>query len=363
MTTIKVKADNVEKVCVSAASGCYDVLIGNGITENITDMIRISSDGEKVLVITDTNTSRLFFGPLSYELVKNGYEVFEYVMTPGEGSKSLSVYGQILEYAAEKQLTRSDLVISLGGGVVGDVSGFAAGTYLRGIDYYQIPTTLLAAVDSSVGGKTGINLRSGKNLAGIFNQPKGVLCDTNNIKSLSHDVLGDGISEMIKYGMICDKELFERIIKEKFTEDLNDNIKRCVEIKARIVSRDELDKGERQLLNFGHTAGHGVEKLSGYEISHGHAVAMGMSLITRAAVSKGVCDMAVADALISKLKSFDLPTESPFSSDEIWNTALSDKKRAGSNITIVVPEDIGACRLYTLTIDDFRDFLKGGMEK
>lgn len=233
--------------------------------------------------------------------------------------------------------------MALGGGVVGDVAGFAAASYLRGIDFIQIPTTLLACVDSSVGGKTAIDLKAGKNLAGAFYQPKLVIADFETLSTLTDGIFADGMAEVIKYGVIFDKAFFEFLRDNEAKDNLEYVITRCVELKRDIVNADEKEKGVRALLNFGHTVGHAIEKCSGYKIPHGSAVAVGMVIISRAAYKCSFCDENYADIIASLNKKYSLPVSTDFSASELSSAAMADKKRAGDKIKLIIPEALGNC--------------------
>ncbi|MDD6503238.1 MAG: 3-dehydroquinate synthase, partial [Oscillospiraceae bacterium] len=247
------------------------------------------------------------------------------------------------------------------GGVTGDVSGFAAATYQRGISYIQIPTTLLAAVDSSVGGKTAIDLPAGKNLAGAFYQPGLVLCDYDTLNTLPEEVFTDGCAEVIKYGVIWDADFFEQL-KSPIRPQIESVIARCVEIKRDVVQQDEFDTGIRGLLNFGHTIGHAVEKCSAYAVSHGSAVAIGMALMTKAAYLAGRCDEDCVDSVYAMLRQYGLPTRTEFAPDDLLAAMLSDKKRSGSKISLIVPERIGKCDIVKLPVEEMKAFLRPALE-
>ena len=259
-----------------------------------------------------------------------------------------------MAFFAERELTRADFVVALGGGVVGDLAGFAAACYMRGIDCVQAPTTLLAAVDSSVGGKTAVDLPMGKNLVGAFHQPKLVLCDTDVIAKLPQPLLRDGAAEMIKCGVLRDEELFRAMADGSWRNDLEDAIARCVSIKRDYVDEDEFDNGARQFLNLGHTFGHAVEKSTGFTLSHGQCVAIGMVMAFRAA---GVPE----DELLRALENCGLPTASPCGLDELCAAAMLDKKRRGGAVTLVLPEKIGKCALKRVPVAELRDWFERGM--
>ncbi len=250
-------------------------------------------------------------------------------VAPGEASKTLENAGRILEFLAQNQLTRKACLVALGGGVGGDLAGFCAAVYLRGVDFVQIPTTFLAAIDSSVGGKTGVNLSVGKNLAGAFWQPRLVVCDCDTFNTLPGEVMADGVAEAIKYGVIFDENLFSMMDGGRFLEKLDRVVERCVDLKSGVTAADEFDRGQRQLLNFGHTVGHAVEKRSGFAVTHGHAVAVGMVIAAQAAEAMGVCAPGCAEAIRDALVKNALPVSTPYSPDELLPLMYNDKKRAG----------------------------------
>ena len=292
----------------------------------------------------------------------------------GEAAKNQANFFNILNFLAENKLSRSDIVIALGGGVVGDLAGFAAACYMRGVKFVQIPTTLLAAVDSSVGGKTGINLDAGKNLAGAFYQPEIVICDVSALSTLNSRVFADGCAEIIKYGVIYDRDLFDSVknypvnnINNLDLAKLEEIISRCVEIKRDIVNLDEYENGIRKLLNFGHTLGHAAELLSGYKISHGYSVAAGMAVITRASVKTGICEKACLEELLETLELYNLPVNINYTAKELSDACLSDKKRGGNILTVILPEKTGVCVLRDIELDEnnknLEDFISLGLNE
>ena len=457
----------IRKVSVQASKN-YDILIGENLISEVGSYILEVHKPCKVLMISDSTVSDLYNFPVTTSLQLAGFEVTNFVFPPGEESKCLNTIYDIVDILAEDGFTRSDLIVALGGGIVGDVAGFAASIYQRGIEFVQIPTTLLAAVDSSVGGKTGVNLEAGKNLVGAFWQPSLVICDCSIFKTLPYEVFLDGVAEAIKYGCIEDRSLFDLIKSEgrnlykslsssedekttglsgfitsgiilssdsetdtnldvneipdtdlksagnsdasadevdrnsdgyfndtacisdtcvdAATRNFNSNadeanrnsdanadeadrnfdandetllqiIERCIQIKAAIVAQDERDTEVRQLLNFGHTIGHAIEKTSNFGISHGHAVAMGMLIITRACAKLGLCPEDCGHELQSMLTEFGFPTDCPHSSEALLEAALKDKKRAGQSITLVVPKTIGECVLRKIPIEQLSDYI------
>lgn len=340
-------------------SKTYDILISPGLLDQAGSYIAGAVKGRSAAIVTDDHVDALYTGRLAASLVTAGFSVVRYVIPHGEPSKNATNFIALLNFLAGAKLTRADAVIALGGGVVGDLAGFAASSYMRGIGFIQIPTTLLAAVDSSVGGKTAIDLDSGKNLAGTFYQPDLVLCDYKLLDSLSDDCYRDGLAEVIKYGVIADKELFS-MLKPPISLRIEEIIARCVTIKRDVVSIDEKETGPRKLLNFGHTIGHGVEVCSNYQLSHGNAVAIGMSVISRASYKMGLCDAGTSRQIVELIKSFGLPVTTVYSAKELSSAALSDKKRSGRMITLVIPEKLGQCVLRETPVSELEYIISLG---
>lgn len=344
------------------ASRTYEVLVGSGVLDELGSRVRSVTHGAVAAVISDSNVYPLYGKKAEKSLLGAGFSrVCSYVLPAGEESKSGVNFLAILEFLAENQLTRSDCLIALGGGVVGDITGFAAAAFLRGVDFIQVPTTLLAAVDSSVGGKTAIDLKAGKNLAGAFYQPRLVLCDTQCLNSLPEDVFRDGCAEVIKYGILYDAKLFAHLAEKGLMFDREAVIARCVELKRDVVNRDEFDRGERQMLNLGHTVGHSMEALSHYTLSHGKAVAAGMAIISRAAQKLSLCDDKTADDILTVIEKFKLPTQTPHTADELYNGALSDKKRSGGTVNLIVPNAIGRCSIMPVDLKQFKTIIEAGL--
>ncbi len=350
----------MNKTVKVSASREYDVVIGSGLLTEAGERIRAVNGGSALCLVSDDTVDALYGEKVENILAAAGYRVEKFVIPHGEESKTPENYLKLVSFMARKGISGGDAAAALGGGVVGDLTGFAAATYRRGIGFIQLPTTLLAAVDSSVGGKTAVDLPEGKNLMGAFYQPQLVLCDTDTFASLPEDTVRDGCGEIIKYGMIKDAGLFHslRDIPSAMTEDV---IARCVEIKRDVVQADERDKGERKLLNFGHTAGHAIELLSGYSLTHGKAVAIGMAIVVRASVKLGICGENCRDLLLEKLKSFGLPTETHHSPAEIAEAMMADKKRSGSTIDLILPEEIGRCVIRKTPVNELESFVAAGM--
>ena len=331
----------MKKLRVEAGKG-YDIFIEKGILSSCGEYIKAVSSAKTVCVVSDTNVFPLYGNTVCAQLESEGYNVISYIFEAGEESKTVSTVIGIVEYLAENELTRNDLVVALGGGVTGDMAGFAAAVYLRGIDFVQIPTSLLAQLDSSVGGKTAVDLPQGKNLCGAFHQPVLVLIDPLTLDTLSPRYFSDGMAEAIKMGCIKSKSLFEKIENENVKDIIDDIIFECVFLKAGVVERDEKEHGERALLNFGHTAGHAIERLHSFKtVSHGEAVGMGMVLICSSAEEKGLTKAGCAKRIENVLKKLGLPVCDNHTTGEIVNAMSSDKKRTGSSIKFIMIKDIG----------------------
>ena len=354
-------SDAIRTIHVHTAPS-YAVSIGAGLLRCCGETLRTILPICHVAVITDSNVAPLYLDTVCESLRAAGYAVSSHVIPAGEAHKNLETLSDILEFLAESQLTRADCIAALGGGVTGDMAGFAAGCYLRGIRCVQLPTTLLSAVDSSVGGKTAIDLKAGKNLAGVFLQPAAVLCDTDCLASLPAAVFADGAAEAIKTGVLSDESLFSLFEDGTLTSAPADVIARCVAYKAGVVERDEKEQNERRALNLGHTIGHAIEKCSDYTIPHGHAVAAGLAIMARAAEKLGWTDEPIAERIAACLAKNGLPTDTEYSAEALTAAALRDKKRAGDSITIVVPKKIGLCELKKLPVVELSSVITAGLE-
>lgn len=347
----------MEKVKVNASKK-YDVIIGYDTSALLGNKVKELFGDVRVCIVTDDNVAPLYLDNLRERLGKEKIRHEWFVMKHGERSKSQKVLFELLEFLAEKHFTRSDVIIAFGGGVTGDLAGLAAALYMRGMHLVQMPTTLLAMVDSSVGGKTAINLEAGKNLTGVFNQPELVLCDTAILRTLPRECFCDGMAEIIKYGVIADRRLFELVRDGGAILNLEKVIARCVEIKRDMVREDEYDTGRRQLLNFGHTFAHAMEKLSNYEITHGTAVAMGMVLMAELAWNNKYSTERCQDEIIDALLENGLPVSCPYEPSELYYNAIGDKKVSSGMITLIIPEKIGKCRRLEISLNEFRELLK-----
>ncbi len=343
------------------ASKNYNVLIGSDLHSQIGGYAAAHCKTGKAAIISDSNVFPIYGAAVETSLKNAGFTVCSYVFPAGEASKNGSTYLSILNYLAENRLTRSDLLIALGGGVVGDMTGFAAATYLRGISYIQLPTTLLAMVDSSVGGKTAIDLPAGKNLAGAFYQPSLVLCDIDALDTLPPDIFRDGCAEIIKYGILFDSELFEHLQKTGLTFDREMVVSRCVALKRDVVAQDEFDTGARQRLNLGHTIGHGIEANSNFTVSHGQAVAIGMAIVSKAGRALGICDQDTCEKILTVIDRFGLPSTTEHTAQMLYSSALSDKKRSGQTVNLIIPEKIGSCMIRPTPVEELLSFIEAGL--
>lgn len=335
------------------ASRSYDIYIGDNILPQIGEFIAPLVGKCRVALLTDSNVDALYGGRIIGYLQAAGYTPCKYVIPAGEASKCAENLLAFLSFMATEQLTRSDAVIAFGGGVVGDLGGLSASLYLRGVKYIQVPTTLLAAVDSSVGGKTAIDIPAGKNLVGSFYQPSLVCCDTSLMDTLPANIYRDGCAEVVKYGVILDKDLYATLHTVPF--ERGSVVARCVEIKRDVVQQDEFDNGLRGLLNFGHTFGHAIEKLSNFAVSHGEAVAKGMVIAAKIAPLCGYCD--ITEELTALLQRYGFDLSCNYSAADMYASILSDKKRRGGNISIVLPREVGQCVLHTVAVEELKELL------
>lgn len=346
----------LDTVTVNASKSSYDVTIGRGLS--IGGLLSKIKHECHVCVISDDTVFSLYGKKVTDSLKEAGFATDSFVFPHGEASKNMNTVVEILEFLATKEMTRSDILLALGGGVVGDITGFAASIYLRGINFVQVPTTLLAAVDSSVGGKTGADLKAGKNLVGAFHQPIAVFLDVDTFDTLPKEQFSEGMAEAIKYGMILDKELFETFEKGNF--DIKDICKRCIELKAMVVREDEFDTGLRQILNFGHTPAHAIEKLSNYTVSHGFAVGIGMAIMTKVSEKKGLLEEGSFERLKEVLIRNGLLTTTDYSSKDLALNSVADKKRKGNEISLILLEQIGKAKITRVPIEEVENYYNLG---
>jgi len=349
---------------VKASSGSYPIYIKNGFLEEIGVEVKKIYKGRKIAIVTDSNVNEFYGQKVISSLKTEGFEAFKIVVKAGEESKSfetlLELYNKFLDF----KINRGNIIIALGGGVVGDLTGFAAATFLRGIPLIQIPTTLLAQVDSSLGGKVAVNLSRGKNLVGSFYQPKAVFIDPLLLETLNDKFFNDGMGEVIKYGVIKDSELFYTLMayenKEALSKDIDKIIYTCCSIKTDIVEIDEKDTGDRMILNFGHTIGHAIEQLFNYKkYSHGEAVAMGMCAITKLGEQIGMTKTGTSTAIKDILIKYNLPWTLPkINSEDIIETISNDKKNIGESMNFVLIESIGNSYIGKIENAKIKDYLQ-----
>ena len=337
------------------ASGSYCVKIGHGLLDTLGTELAALAKGN-VLVVTDTNVAPHYLERTENTLKNAGFSVISEIIPEGEPSKNLVNYEKLLRRMAAAHLTRADTVVALGGGVTGDLAGFAAASYLRGIRLVQVPTTLLAMVDSSVGGKTAVDLPEGKNLVGAFHQPALVLCDLDTLDTLPQAVFREGCAEVIKTAILFDRPLFEDLKRDGLNFNRESVIARCVGHKRDIVAEDEFETGSRKLLNLGHTLGHAVEKCSGYAVAHGAAVAIGTAAMARAFCRED------GEEIRAVLQKFGLLLTTEFTPEELAEAALADKKRQGDTVTLVVPTAVGKCELCRLPVSELQSVFEAGMQ-
>lgn len=342
----------MKRLRVNLKDDSYDIIIEKGLLSRAGELIHTVYTGKTIALICDELVFSLYGKRLTDILQKEGFLVSPIVVKQGEESKSVAVLEDVYNELANMGLTRTDLIVAFGGGVVGDLSGFAAATYMRGVPYVQIPTTLLSQVDSSVGGKTGINLSYGKNLVGAFKQPKMVISDCALLDSMDERQWSGGFSEVIKYAAISSFGLFERLCQDNEREMLPDIIYECCDIKRRLVEADVFDKKERMLLNFGHTFGHAIEKLSHYEKSHGEAVAAGMVLACKTGEALGVTKAGCKEKIEALLEKFKLFT-GPVDIEKLAPMMVLDKKNTGDVLNLILIRDIGESLIYPIKREEF----------
>ena len=344
-------------IIANTNSSSYEIIISNNSLKMTGKTVSSAIKGRKIFIVTDHNVEKLYLNAVKESLLSEGFEVDYYSIVPGESSKNQDELFEIYNKLNEFQISRADGVLALGGGVVGDLAGFAAATYLRGVPLIGIPTTLLSQVDSSVGGKTAIDMPFGKNMVGSFYQPQVVIIDPKVLATLPRSVMNDGMAEVIKYGCIRDESLFASI--ESNMLDLEWIIERCIQIKVAVVANDERDKGERMLLNFGHTTGHAIEKVNGYkDITHGQAVGIGMVIAAKLGEKVGITNSGTCDRIINCLNKFGLPVKSENDFEEIIRAIDSDKKNFSEKIYFILLKDIGEGILHPFKRDELYNILR-----
>jgi len=343
----------------------YPLKVKKGMLKNTGEQVSSVFNGKKIVIITDKNVDRYHGETLNKSLRLNGFQIEKIVLEPGEQTKQLAKLSDIYSKLVDFSLTRSDLIIAFGGGVIGDLAGYVAATFLRGIQLVQIPTTLLAQVDSSVGGKVAVDLPEGKNLVGAFYHPSMVLIDPNVLETLTKETFSAGMAEVVKYGCIKDKIFFDFLrqlhSREALMENIEYIIKQCCEIKKNVVNLDEKDTSERMLLNFGHTLGHAIEAHYNYEkYTHGMAISIGMVEITRMAEEKGLSPKGTTAQIKQTLKQYHLPTELENSSDynEIIQLISRDKKQLDNQLTVILLGQVGDAFRHKTSVQFFNQLVE-----
>lgn len=342
----------------------YDILIEEGSLEQAGQWVASLWQEQKITIITDDHVGGLYAQAVKEQLEAAGFEVAVFDFPEGEASKNLTTVNRAYEFLVNFGMTRSDGIIALGGGVVGDLAGFVAATYMRGIHFLQIPTSLTAQVDSSIGGKTGVNTDFAKNMVGVFAQPDGVLIDPTVLKTLGRRELIEGMGEVIKYGLIYDRELWQLLDGLAGPDDILTHattiIHRSCETKRHHVVADELDNGIRLYLNFGHTIGHAVETVAGYgQVMHGEAVAIGMVKLARVAERKGLMPVGITQKIEAMCAKFGLPTRfDPWPVEDLYAALTHDKKARGKTIKTVIVPELGRAAINQIPLEEMRDYLE-----
>lgn len=353
-------------VPVRTPSRAYEVHVGRGLLDEVGPLVSNAAGGEVAAVITDSNVGPLYAERVLSSLSEAGYRTALVTFPAGEQSKRLPTLGEMLEALAEEGLGRDDVVVALGGGVCGDMAGLAAALYQRGCKVAQVPTSLLAMVDSSVGGKTAVDLEAGKNLAGAFLQPTVVIADVDCLDTLSPELLRDSCGEVIKHGVIADEALFDEVGRRPLSsagypkDELVRVVARNVEIKRDVVVADERERGLRQTLNFGHTIGHAIEAASDFRLGHGTCVAAGMCCMARAAASRGWCAQQTARRIEQVVAAHGLPLDTDLDHDLLMHFATHDKKRHGDSVNVVVPRRIGSVEIRKASLGELRELVDLG---
>lgn len=353
------------KLHVDLVTNPYDITIERGSLTTVGDWARSIWNCQKIAIITDNHVASLYADTVKHSFERAGFEVIIFKFLEGEASKNLTTVNVAYDFLLKNGLTRGDGIIALGGGVVGDLAGFVASTYMRGIPFLQIPTSLTAQVDSSIGGKTGVNTPRAKNSVGTFAQPKGVFIDPDVLKTLGKRELIEGMGEVIKYGLIDDVDLWELLetldgSPESILEHAEDIIYHSCNVKRKIVVEDEFEGGIRMYLNFGHTIGHAIEQTAGYgKVMHGEAVAIGMVQISRVAEKKGLMPVGMTDKIISMCAKFGLPTDhKPWQIDDLYAALTHDKKASGNTIKTVIVPELGSAAINQIPLEEMKEYLE-----
>ncbi len=352
------------KLHVNISHHPYDIIIEKGALSKVGQWVSELWQPQKIVLITDNHVSSLYAEKVKHSLADAGFGVVVWDFPEGEASKSLTTVNKAYEFLIQQGMTRSDGIVALGGGVVGDLAGFVASTYMRGIHFLQIPTSLTAQVDSSIGGKTGVNTPLAKNIVGTFAQPDGVLIDPDVLDTLGHRELIEGMGEVVKYGLINDVSLWNLLDSldgspESILENAEEIIYRSCDVKRKIVVEDEFEGGVRMYLNFGHTIGHAIEQTAGYgKVMHGEAVAIGMVQISRVAEKKGLMPAGMTRQIADMCAKFGLPIDhEPWQIDELYQALTHDKKARGNSIKTVIVPKLGSAAINQIPLEEMREYL------
>lgn len=353
------------KLNVNIPTHPYDIVIERGVLGQAGQWLSQIWQAQKLVIVTDNRVAALYAEKVKLSLEAAGFETYVFDFLEGEASKNLRTVNKVYEFLVKVGMTRSDGIVALGGGVVGDLAGFVASTYMRGIHFVQIPTSLTAQVDSSIGGKTGVNTPWAKNMVGTFTQPDGVLIDPDVLQTLGKRELIEGMGEVVKYGLIDDVELWQELeamdgSPESILEHAESIIYHSCNVKRKVVVEDELDNGVRLYLNFGHTIGHAIEATAGYgKVMHGEAVAIGMVQVARVAERQGLMPAGITLDIIGMCQKFGLPVDyQPWDEAALYQALSHDKKARGSNIKLVLVPELGSARIHQIPLEDMKEFLK-----
>ena len=351
-------------ITVDLTTDLYQIYVGHNLLKQAGKLIRSSTSGSKILIVTHPNLQKLYGADLLGSLETAGYSVTTALIPSGEHSKSFDSYQKLIDTLAKNRFTREDIVVAFGGGVISDLAGFVAATYMRGCALIHIPTSLLAMIDSSIGGKTAIDLPFGKNLAGAFYNPRAVIVDLELLKSIPTPLLQDSCGELIKYGVLSGSNLFNKIILARNPMQVIDAsyrqelIQACVEIKKSIVEVDFKEAGSRKLLNLGHTLGHAIETLSNFELGHGSCVAAGANMMAKACSKLGLCSWKDAEKIAQLTQSYNLPTSTSFTVEELYSAALHDKKSHTDSIDVALIYGIGDVRIERKSFAELKQLIE-----
>lgn len=350
----------MEKITVKGSTS-YNVVVEHNILDRVGELMRNKFAGKKALIVTDSNVAPLYLHTVETSFKESGYETYSITLAPGDESKSIDNYVNLLQFLADHHFAGSDIIVGLGGGMIGDLAGFVAATYKRGMKCVLVPTTLLAMVDASVGGKTAVNMSTGKNQVGIIRNPSIVLCDPNTLSSLSRDNLKEGYAEIIKYGILTGSDVIDMLRTAVDNKNYYDVICISIAIKRDVVVMDEGDKGIRQFLNLGHLVGHAIEAATNYSISHGKAVAAGLAIEARAAAMSGFAGMSTYLEIASILKEFHFDITHPYNISDLEPYLVSDKRIDDSKIKLIIPVEIGNCVMKEIEMSELVNYLKRGL--